>query len=547
MNIPPASILQKKISLVTILAILLILDFFFQHIIRHLPISDAIESAILNAVIYTGILYLTTRFDLARVTLCFLALPYLIFIPGWLNLPTAIPLLIIYIYCMRSSLCSITVTSHQVITWNDFFAFLLILTWVNISGAGGYGFQWEDYGVNNARLHDLIVNEWPIRYGANQNFVYYFGYFLPAAIIGKISSIEIAIHSMYGWTALGVTLAVRWLSYLSKWKFSIALVFIFILFGPVDLLNVLYISAQNDFSWSNIQLFWSGNLDGLNFTTSNSLGVFIGNYLSNVFQLYWSPQQVISGWLCTAFMTHLFLQKKFNHVLFIYALLCLWAPLAMIALLPFVLLIIVSQLCNKNGREILSIENTLGAGSLIIVFVVFYLSGSATANPSHWLFEVIDWRSQWDVLLVFYLAAWGLYALAMIPFILKSDARSRLWFACLVFALTILPLRIFGEWSDLLCRGSAPLMFLLLVFILQAIRHYNTHRNKIAVILFGGLFLLGTTSAVMINRISLQRYGLTQAVNPLLSYSNAYPNLGPDDSPFEHWFRRTLPTQNPAK
>ena len=292
-------------------------------------------------------------------------------------------------------------------------------------------------------------------------------------------------------------------------------------------------------------------MDTLTFTTSQQLKFysidqqklfFLGNYPGNSFQLYWSPQQLIAGWLCAALMMFLFLQKQLRHIVFIYALLFLWAPLVMVALLPFVVVaVVVTVVFSKNQRELFSFENIAGAGSLTAVFVIFYLAGSTDANPSYWLFEAVDWRNKWDLLAVFYLAAWGVYALALIPFILKCESRSKIWFGALVFALAVFPLRIFGEWSDLLCRGSAPLMFILLIYSLRAVHHYWHARQKMRTVMLLCLFIAGSASALLINSVSLLYYGQTEPVKTLLSYNSIYPNFGPDDSLFNQLFRRTLP------
>ena len=535
-----------------------LIDFPYQYGFRYLPLVDSLSYACLDALLYTTILFITTRFDLARTTLCFLALPYLFFIPGWLNLSSAVALGSIFVFCLYRSLKSTTALSCQQITLRDFLVFQLILIWVNVSGIGGYGFQWPDYAINNARLHDLVTHAWPIRYSDDQNFVYYFGYFLPSAIIGKLFTIDVATRSVYLWAVAGVTLALRWTSHLSHWRYSACLLIVFILFGPIDILNVLYIKGQGDNLLAEfLSVFKNYDMDTLTFTTSQQLKFysmsqqklfFLGNYPGNSFQLYWSPQQLIAGWLVAALLMFLFLQQQLKHILFIYALLCLWGTLVMIALLPFVLCILLAALFKKRvshqsllSHDLFSFENTLGAGSLVLVFVAFYLAGSTNANPTYWLFEASAWQQNWDFLLVFFLAAWLLYVLALLPYIRSCSADIRLCFYGLVIALAVLPLRIFGEWSDLLCRGSAPLMFLLLVFLLQAIRHYWQQQKKFQAIALLCLLIPGSASALLINKVSLMYYGQTEPVKSLLSHQSIYPNFGPDNTLFNQLFRHSLP------
>lgn len=546
------AVLSQTINTPWLWLLFFLVDFPYQYGFRYLSLTDSLAYAGLDALLYTTILFVTTRFDLVRLTLYFLALPYLFFIPGWLNLPTAIALGSIFVFSLYRSLQATTALAGEAIYFRDVLAFLLILIWVNVSGIGGYGFQWADYAINNARLHDLVLREWPIRYGDNQNFVYYFGYFLPSAVIGKLFSIDVATRSVYLWAVLGVTLALRWLSHLSQWRYSACLVIIFILFGPIDILNLLYIKGQGDNLLTEfLSVFKYYDMDTLTFTTSQQLKFyslsqqklfFLGNYPGNSFQLYWSPQQLIAGWLVVALLMHLFLQKQFKHIVFVYTLLCLWGTLVMLALLPFVLLILLASLFKKY--DLLSFENTFGAGSLALVFVIFYLAGSTDANPTYWLFEVIEWHKNWDLVLVFFLAAWLVYVLALLPYISQCDTDVRICFGALVVALAVLPLKIFGEWSDLLCRGSAPLMFLLLVFLLKAIHYYRHNHRPFHAMALCCLLIPGSASALLINNVSLMYYGQTEPVKSLLTYQSIYPNFGPDNTLFNKLFRHGLPGQN---
>ena len=140
-----------------------------------------------------------------------------------------------------------------------------------------------------------------------------------------------------------------------------------------------------------------------------------------------------------------------------------------------------------------------------------------------------------------------MYVLVLLPFLTNADHKNKTGFIALCIALLLLPCGMFGQWSDLLCRGSAPLMFLLLVFLLRAVHYYWENRQWKMITLLVCLFVTGSGSAIMANRVSLQHYGETQPVNALASYPNAYPNFGPDGSLFERWFRRKLPAEYSGK
>lgn len=545
-----AALLDQEVSMGRQFLLFVLIGFPYQYGFRFLSLADSLACTFIDASLYTLLLGLCLRLDLVRITLCFLALPYLLFFPGWLNLPAAIVFGAIFLYCLWNAITNLRCTAPMIVTGNRMVVFLMLAAWINISGIGGYGFQWADYDINNARLHDLVMFDWPLRYGENRNLVYYFGYFLPAAALGKITSVDIAIRSMYFLALAGAALALRWLAYLSGWRMGLLLTIIFILFGPLDILNLLYVTRDQPSPLSGlVDTFRNDDLDMLNFATGYKVKFFMGSYPGNSYQLFWSPQQLFAGWLCAALLMHLFLQQQYRHFLFAYTLLCLWGTLVMIALLPLVIISIIIALSGKHQRTLFSIPNIAGAGSLAIIFILFYLGGSTAHNPSAWLFDAVNWRGQYDLLLAFYLANWGCYALLAIPHITRSDIRTRTWFAALLLALVLLPLRIFGEWSDLLCRGSTVLMFLLLVFNLGAIAGdwQSGHRIRSTALVI--LLVCGSGTALLIQKVSIANYGETQPVQSLLDYpeKRIYPNFGPDDSLFNRWLRRTPANPQPVQ
>jgi hypothetical protein len=539
---------QIRLSLPVAALLLWVIDCAYQLGVRHTRWDEGLLTAAVEAALYLGVLWASIRPDLSRTTLLFLATPYLIFMPGWLNLPTTIITLPIFLYCTYAawqSMKPVKDSNHAAsfISLNDFNTFLIIAMLVNLSGAGGYGFQWDDYNMHNARLKDLAEMPWPVRYGENQNFVYYFGYFLPGALIGKITSLEFAFRTMYFWTLLGTVLALRWLSHLSKWKFSPALVLIFIVFGPYDILNVLITSDDEITSLKELFTTLAFYSDQLNFNLSYQFNFFIGNYLSNLFNLFWSPQQVIAGWLAVGLLLHLHNEKRYDAFLFIYALLCLWAPLVMIAILPLIFITMIHQ-TTTNIYSILTIPNIIGSFSLAVIFITFYIGGSANSNPSFWIFDRLTSNADWKHLFLLYFTGWGIYTLAIIPFIAKQPNATKHLFFFLIISLIILPWRTFGEWGDLLCRGSSPLMFLLLIFLLQAIHHHwHSGRKNIAALMLC-LLIPGSLSSVILNASALANYGRTQPIASIITYPNAYPNLGPDNTLFNRWFRRQIPEKN---
>jgi len=77
--------------------------------------------------------------------------------------------------------------------------------------------------ASNSLLRDLIEKDWPLRFGTvdSQTYVvYYTGYYLPAAVIGKALGWSAANYFMLFWTLLGVGLAFSWFANLSQISFE---------------------------------------------------------------------------------------------------------------------------------------------------------------------------------------------------------------------------------------------------------------------------------------------------------------------------------------
>jgi hypothetical protein len=534
---------SRSVSWPRLFAALLFLDAIYQLGIRHQPLAHVAWLAPLDAAAYTAIFFVTSRFDLARLTIAYLALPYFLFLPTWLNLPTAAVALAILGFGLARHAVGMTRPggAEQAARWQDALAFVAVLVWVNLSGSGGYGYQAADHELHNGRLQDLIEYAWPVRYGKDQNLILYVGYYLPAAMFGKATDFTSALRAMYPWTVFGVALVMRWLAVLTGRRLTLVLVLIFALFGPLDIIGYSFgwLRGGDGASWLQPLLRESDHLD---FWASDYLGFFLGSFPSNTFQLFWSPHQVVSGWLVMALITHLFEERRPWHSAFVYALLCLWAPVMMVTLFPFAAVAAVYA-AREAPRKSDLLADAIATGALVVLFVIFYAGGSALENPSLWTLSTFDVSAKWDGLLLFYLSTWGIYVAALLASPMPIDRRQRVWFYCLLLTLLVLPLRTYGAYNDLLCRGSAPLMFLLLVFLLRRMRDAGGIAS-VRGLLFAVSLLLGSGSALLQMHIAWKHYGETRRPITVPKYLYARENLGPDDSFFARYLRKRIPASD---
>jgi hypothetical protein len=528
----------RALSVTAIFGTLLALETAYELLLRHIQITDCLWLAPFNASLYTMVFIAIFRLDLIRLSICYLALPYLIFFPGWLNPPAAITAILIFTYSLYKTLKHNTSIRNDSLHIGELVAFIMILMWVNLAGAGGYGYQTYDYTIHNGRLLDLVNYSWPVHYGPDKNFIYYVGYFLPSALIGKIFGHTAGMRSMFLWAVIGVSIALRWMSVLSGWRFSILLVGAFALFGPLDILGDLYIYAMEKRIDPTIELhklwpFLNEDTDRLDFWASLRSNFFIGNFLSNTFGLYWSPQQIIAGWIGAGVLTYLFYKERTQHFLFVFSMLSLWAPLIMIAMSPLVIVAACLHIKQKWQR-VITLENIIGGGSLVLLLIIFYSAGSVTKNPSYWIYDA----GNYDEIALMLLLSWGIYLASLLPLLKVLERHEKVWLGLIAISAAALPLRTYGDYNDLLCRGSAPIMFLILAFFLRNMKQQWKEKRILLTCALTVLFATGTVSALFQIKTAVVRYGNNQPTATIISYPNAYPNLGDDNNFFQKYLAR---------
>jgi len=513
--------------------VIISVNFLYQYTTVSESFFSALKFSLFESIILIGIYFLCTQKKLYDCSVVFLFIPYLFFIPGWLNTPTAIVTGGMVIFCLSRILGKHNGPESIRCDWGTLAAFLLIVAYINLAGIGDYGYQSPDHSMHNSRLNDLILHEWPVKYAENKHLVYYVGYFLPAAVIGKLTHYGIANYFLYFWAIMGVTLAFRWLQYLCGWRLSGWLVLIFMLFGSLDIFNTLFVGYGKNVSPAGV--LFPLDIGRFEFITGEKIDFFLGNYLSHTLQLYFSPHQVIAGWIGSGLLAYSYFSKQPRQILFIFALLSLWSPFVMLGM-GIIVLIILMDFARKDWRSVATLENFSGA-IICLLFVVFYLGGSAEQNPSFSLFHRLDTAGDYLALLILLFAGWGIYAALIWPYIQRQEVHHRVLFGSLLASLVLLPCWIFGSYNDLFCRGSAPLMFLLLAYLLKATMHYWKHQNKWLLLAITVFFLAGSLSALQQHAKALYFYGETQLPTTVLGTKYSWENLGPDHSVFGKYFR----------
>jgi hypothetical protein len=406
-----------------------------------------------------------------RISILYLLIPFLIFCLGYLKPFISLCITLIFVWLIIKNWRSTTQESRS---WllsrrNIVFTFLIVLLWVGLSGIGGFAFQNIDFHIRNAIFRDLINFDWPVKYYTNPsnpsipyNLVYYIGFWLPAALVGKVAGWQAANIALYVWSVLGIVLTLLLLS--SKIKLTLPkLALVIIFFSGMDglgtLLKIIAVPNAIDRLWPPIfhLEWWMPGFQYSSFTT----------------QLFWVFNQAIPAWLC---MVLLYVVGDRKNILLIWSLCCFLAPFPAMGMFPYVLLKIPKELFDSENlnakpkmqtisvffarllqdvRALLTVENILGGGLVLGISLLYFSSNiefSKTAaspdEPISWLFYII-------FLLFDGLILWSIF---------RGRYKANLNWYLAGALLIVIPLIKIGSAHDFCMRTSIPTLFMLLLW-----------------------------------------------------------------------------------
>ncbi len=453
---------------------------------------------------------------LFRITYLYLTIPFIIFCMGWLRLSIAIPVVAIILYALWQLLKRSPESQFPILNSRfPIYALLATGLWVFLSGVGGYTFQNWDHHWRNAVLRDLITYDWPVVYSSPERgpikmLVYYIGYWLPSALVGKAFGFGAANFFLFLWTWLGVFLVTLHLS-LKLRSSLIKTVFLLIFFSGMDALGALLFAGDCPTLWPPVQHLeiWAGNLQYSSFTT----------------QLFWVFNQAVPAWLCIALildhdvvarrvlfpttlaphasageqsLTQVGIALDEEHPredikLVVWALCFFFAPLASIGLLPCLLIEWVTQTNIKNLFKGVRFDLLFASTVIVIISYLFFSSNSAAQERGFQPLAIKDF-------LIFFLLEGGILWLLL---------ASRMWrdlrwvmTGILFFTMPFIQL---GSGRDFVMRASIAPLFYLMFWTGEAIfQNVTTRFYRIA---FAILIIIGAlTPLYEINRSIYRTY-----------------------------------------
>ena len=445
------------------------------------------------------------------ISYVYVTMPFLIFSIGWLKpwigIPIALAVVLSLWLCIKNDEYSLSV--ERIVPYICIVTAIALL-WVLIAGIGGYSYQNPDHRYRNTIFQTLINSEWPVVGTTYMDgkinvrlLCYYFGYWLPSALVGKLFGYQIGNYFLIFWSVLGIVLVVFWLCHYTKkedWKVILFVIF----FSGLDYFRVKMTGNTTLIGTDQIE-YWAGY-----------------QYSSNTTLVFWVYNQAIYSWLIT---TMLLSQKKKSNVVFLWGNLILSSTFSFLGLLPYVVYQLVKGFSFKNWKneikEIFTIQNVLGGGCIGLLSVYFITSNTNTAG-----IQLHSGGSSYVTTLL-KLAIFLLFEIgAYVVILYKLEKKNPLFWITLISLVVIPIFSIPDNYANDFCmRVSVPALFVLMTLLLKNV---DSYKNKIV---FWGIFCIGAVTAVHefncnltnitnYSNITLPKQRLFEASNYTVEYGN---------------------------
>lgn len=390
---------------------------------------------------------------LEKITYIYIAIPFVMFLAGWLNPFFACLSILVLSYILFRLLKETDNNDEIFINKTNLTAVIVIcLLWCIFAGIGGFYYQnLPDWNMKNAIIHDLIDFSWPVVYDNNVPLTYYFGFMLPAAFVGKIVKFLGASYFLYNlicniallvWSIIGVVITFLWVTVLTGAKdnkiFWALLIFIF--FSGMDIIIPHEIIQEIP-----LHIEWHE----------------IFEYSSNMTLLSFVFNQAIVSWLLTCLLVQ---QTKNVSKFGIWGTFTLfYAPLPFIGFLIYYITIAIWEFFAsiKNLKQyflrVFDVKNILSVFILLPILYFFYKSNNTASDK--WLFLPITMS-----IFKFIMAE----AMVLIFFIWHKYYKNILLYI-MVFYLIVCPFVYiqYNDSHDFCMRVSVPSLFILMIFCIK--------------------------------------------------------------------------------
>lgn len=385
----------------------------------------------------------------------YLMLPTLIFMIGWMKWYFAFAFgILTAIACVRAFSDSIQDKCLLISTPADSKTFLkallLITLWVYLSGIGGWCYQNSDHEVRSAIFRALVEYDWPVvSYDGSRGLIYYIGFWLPAACVGKIFGLEAGYAAQVIWAVLGIFI-VYYLICVYRKKVDLLPIAFLVFFSGLDYVGTWILGGEGvDLRLAAHLEWWAYDMQ----------------FTSMTAQLFWVFNQAIPAWVATGLIMT---QKNCKNMLFILSLTMLSSTIPFVGLIPIVIYLYVKRVKADRScwKEVFTLQNIVGVvviGGCVFLYLIGNISGGMIGRESAGL-TAAEPAAQLLRYLLFYFLEFGIYLF----FVCKYRKRDSLVYLITII-LIICPFIKVGSDYDFCMRASVPALFILMLLCMETL------------------------------------------------------------------------------
>ena len=404
----------------------------------------------------------------------FFAIPTLIFFTFWYKWYISIPVITILItipYLFKKTIKYKTLEQYKAIfNYKKWLIVIVLLLVLNIlSGIGGFAFQNGDHNARNAVMHDLINYDWPVKYhyegeqeinliGENGYLSYYFVYWLPSALFGKLFGFMAANIVLFVYQFCGLLLFYYFMSRIFN-KIRLRYFFVFVAFSGLDVIGQYLVDKDFLTEYAHIDT-WSPYFC----------------FSSNITQLFWVFNQGVTTWLITSLLLN---ENSFKNVAIYMMFILLFSPFPAVGYALMILLFSIfgiyqfeNKIENKgfinNFKEMFSIQNIISL--FILLFIIMFLLVNPSGQRKGFVFQLfkdLDIYYYIKCYIRFWLLEFGIIS------ILAISKKNFKWIIGTILFLSLIPFYYIGSGADFVNRVSLPMLFFIMLFVIEKLNNFN--------------------------------------------------------------------------
>ena len=312
-----------------------------------------------------------SRRVLYTVSMLYLWLPTAIFLVGWAYWWVALLPVLLGLWACIWPFRHVGGRVEFASLWREVLIAALVMLWVVSAGIGGY--MWQDppdHIFRNAVFKDLVYNPWPVITGG-QMLDYYFGFWLPSAVVAKLShSLELGYLCQALYAAGGIWLGLR-MMYEYAGRVTFRTLWVLFLFGGFDAMGVaIYSNFFPDMRFEFWRNMWGYSPAG--FTSPNIA------LMGFVFHSY------IPSFLATMMILT---RPAKGYAPAVLALMSISSPIAAFSMLPITVWMLIQEMseCSGIAAKLRILFSPINVSSVIIIIpVAAYLSINNAGGHVGW-------------------------------------------------------------------------------------------------------------------------------------------------------------------